>query len=574
MTTAERSNAENPRILIVGASAAGLKAGARAARLMPGAAITVLDSRTFISFGACGLPYFVAGDVDSLESLRETAYGTPRDPAFFAAVKGLDVRTGWTVTRLDPVGHTITAADAEGREETFSYDKLVIGTGATARTLPGVELGERVTCLHGPEDALAVRRGLETGQVGSAVVVGGGFIGVEMAVALADMWGCEVTIVEAEDRLLPNMLDPEMSDIVVAALRARDIEVHTGCPVTAARTVEEDGAPTGASVEAGGALEGKPLSIDHVVVALGVAPAVDLAVAAGLETGPRGALRVDERLRTSVTDIHAAGDCIEVISVVSGDSMHVPLGSLANRQGRVVGDNLAGLDSTFGPVAGSACVKVFDTGVAATGLTEAAARRAGLDARAAWGAFLDVAHYYPEPKTIFLKLVYEAGTGRILGLQGVGEGDVVKRVDVAAAILQRGGTLDDLLDLEFCYSPPFNAALDPLHGLAATALNQERFGIPGTDPTGDTAGRVVLDVRKPDEIIDAKPLIPDALNIAVEEVRARVAEIPRDQPLLVICERGPRSAETARWLQAQGFGDVVFVAGGAMMRYAAHPAGD
>jgi rhodanese-related sulfurtransferase len=222
-------------------------------------------------------------------------------------------------------------------------------------------------------------------------------------------------------------------------------------------------------------------------------------------------------------------------------------------------------------VAGSACVKVFDTNVAATGFSERAARRAGLAVRTVWGTFLDVAHYYPEPKRIYLKLVYEMPSGRILGVQGVGEGDVVKRVDAAAAVLRGGGNLDDLLDREFCYSPPFNAALDPLHGLAATALNQERLGIPGTSPVDAADGRVVLDVRKPDEISEGRPLLPGSVNIAVEEVRARLAEIPRDRPVAVICDKGPRSAETTRWLQAQGFADVVFVAGGASMRFAAHP---
>jgi rhodanese-related sulfurtransferase len=296
---------------------------------------------------------------------------------------------------------------------------------------------------------------------------------------------------------------------------------------------------------------------------------VVFAAEAGLATGSTGALVVDEHLRTSAPDVYAAGDCVEVTCALTGQSRFVPLGSLANRQGRVVGDNLGGLASRFGPVAGSACVKVFDTNVAATGLSEKAALRAGLEARAAWGTFLDVAHYFPEPKNIFMKVVYEAGSGRLLGLQAVSEGDVVKRIDVAAAVLLRGGTLHDLLDQEFCYSPPFNAALDPLHGLAATALNQERFGIPGLVPDAEVRGRAVLDVRKDDEITDARPRLPGAQNIACEVLRERLVEIPRERPLLIVCEKGPRSAEAARWLQGQGFQDVAFLAGGSAMRFAA-----
>ncbi|MFO7653017.1 MAG: FAD-dependent oxidoreductase [Candidatus Krumholzibacteriia bacterium] len=556
------SAASRPRILVVGASAAGLKAGARAMRLMPEAVVTVLERREVFSFGACGLPYYVAGDVDDLEELRRTAYGMVRDAGYFARVKGLDVRPGMAVHRLDTEARRVTATGDGGREATFDYDELVIATGAAPRLVEGVELGERVCCLHTPADARQIRQGLETGQVGTAVVVGGGFIGVEAAVALADMWGCEVSLVEAEDRLLPHMLDAEMAAVVASELARRGVVVHTGCPVTRVGTVADG---RGAVVEAGGKLAGTPLETDFALVALGVVPVTDFAAAAGLALGPRGGLKVDDRLHTSAPHVWAAGDCVEVACAATGESRHIPLGSLANRQGRVVGDNLAGLDTVFGPVAGSACVKVFDLGVAATGVNETSARRAGLDARSTWGTFLDVAHYYPESRPLYLELVYEAGSLRVLGLQAVGGGDVVKRVDLAAGVVRRHGTLHDLLDLECCYSPPYNSALDPLHGLAATALNQERFGIRGASPASGTAGRVVLDVRSADEVA-ARPLSCESLEVPCDELRARLGEVPRDRPLLIACEKGPRSAEVARWLQSQGWTDVIFLAGGAALR--------
>jgi NADPH-dependent 2,4-dienoyl-CoA reductase/sulfur reductase-like enzyme/rhodanese-related sulfurtransferase len=559
-------NAKTPRILIVGASAAGLKAGARAARLDPSAAITVLERRTFFSYGACGLPYYVGGDVDDAEELRRTAYGSVRDEGYFAAVKGLDVCSGWTAVGLDREARAVTARRADGSKRSFEYDRLVVATGARARTLPGIELGEHVLVLHTPEDARALRRGLETGQVATAIVVGGGFIGVELAVALGDMWGCEVTILEAEDRLLPQMLDREMADLVSAALAERGVTVRTGCPVIGARSTEG-----GAVVEAGGALAGEPLEADRAVVALGVAPECEFARAAGLAVGRSGGLVVDDRLRTSDPDIFAAGDCVEVTCAVSGAPRYVPLGSLANRAGRVVGDNLVGLKTRFPTVAGSACVKVFDLNVAATGLSEAAAARAGLAARSAWGTFYDVAHYYPEVKTLHLKLVYERESGRVLGLQAVGAGDAVKRIDLVANLLRRGGEVAEILDLEFGYSPPFNAALDPLHGIAATALNQERFAIPGIAPSAEPEGRLVLDVRRPEEIAESPSGFSNALEIACEEVRARVAEIRPGTPLLVVCEKGPRSAEIARWLQHRGFDDVAFLAGGISLRTALRP---
>jgi rhodanese-related sulfurtransferase len=262
----------------------------------------------------------------------------------------------------------------------------------------------------------------------------------------------------------------------------------------------------------------------------------------------------------------AAGDCIEVVHRLTGESNLIPLGSLANRQGRVVGDNLAGVPTIFPPVAGSACVKVFGWNVAAVGISAERARRAGLRPREALGTFFDAAHYYPEHGKLFLKLVYEEGTRRLLGLQAMGDGRAVQRADVFASLLHREGRLEDLLDLEFCYAPPYNAALDPLHGLACAALNQEETGIDGLSPISVPQDRFVVDVRLPEEITAEQPSPAGAANIPSQELRGRLDEVPRDQPLLIFCAMGTRSAEAARWLAAEGFTDIVYLAGGAWMQ--------
>lgn len=568
------------RIVVIGASAAGLKAAARARRLLPNAEIVVLDAREFISYGACGLPFYLSGDLDDVERLRETQWQAVRDAEFFAQAKGLDVRCGQRATGLDLAARTVAVTPVRsGSAATVAYDRLVIATGAAPRLVGGIELGDAVTCFHVAEESLPLRRGLETGQIGSAAVVGGGFVGVEVAVALADMWGCEVTLLEAEERLLPHLLDADMARLVAAELNRHGVATKTGAPVAAAGT--RDGH---AEVTAGG----QTVTADRAVIALGVVPQVAFAAAAGLVLGTSGALAVDEQLRTSDPHVFAAGDCVEVIHRLTGQPCYVPLGSLANRQGRVVGDNLAAdaaarsqatgavdgekrqaatvPSSNFGPVVGSACLKVFDLNVAATGLSETAAGHAGLSARALWGTFYDVAHYYPEPRTLYLKIVYEAGTCRLLGLQAVGAGEAVKRVDVFASLLQRDGRLHDLLDLEFCYAPPYNAALDPLHGLGCAALNREEGGVIGVTPYAAAEGRTVIDVRSADEA-GANPWnSTEVLHIPSEQLRARVAEIPTDRPLLIVCEKGPRSAELARWLLAQGHRDVIYLAGGMALR--------
>jgi NADPH-dependent 2,4-dienoyl-CoA reductase/sulfur reductase-like enzyme/rhodanese-related sulfurtransferase len=568
------SGGSGMRIVVIGASAAGLKAAARARRLLPQADIVVFDAREFISYGACGLPFYLSGDLDNLDRLRETQWQAIRDAEFFARVKGLDVRCGRRATALDLATRTVTVESVDaGAAESVGYDRLVIATGAAPRLLGGITLGDAVTCFHVPEESQPLRRGLETGQIGSAVVIGGGFVGVEVAVALADMWGCAVTLLEAEDRLLPHLLDADMSRLVAAELARHDVVVKTGVPVAAAHTVGE-----GAEVTAGG----ETFAADRAVVALGVVPQIGFAAAAGLVLGASGALAVDEQLRTSDHAVFAAGDCVEVVHRLTRQPCYVPLGSLANRQGRVVGDNLAAdaadaeaaqdrpadADpySSFGAVVGSSCLKVFDLNVAATGLSETAAAHVGLSADAVWGTFHDVAHYYPEPGALYLKVVYERGSGRLLGLQAVGPGEAVKRVDVFASLLQRDGKLRDLLDLEFCYAPPYNAALDPLHGLGCAALNREEAGVIGVGPFVAADGRAVIDVRSADEAAARPWGSPEALHIPSEQLRARLSEIPTDRPLLIVCEKGPRSAELARWLLAQERRDVVYLAGGMALR--------
>jgi len=572
------------RILVLGASAAGLKAACRARRLLPDAEITVLDRREVVSFGACGLPYFLAGEIDRLDALRETGYGAVRDAEFFRRVKGVDLRTGWRVLALDRDEKAVTVERAdsevvgEGSQRTMLlYDKLVYALGARPWAPDGVQLGPAVTALSVPEEAATLRAGLQSGAVGSCVILGGGFVGVETAVALVDLWGCEVTILEATDRLLPELLDPDMSDLVRARLERAGVNVRTGVTVTSAVSAGEDaGDGTPRAVVTTAAEE--RLTADRAVVALGTRPRTELARAAGLAVGELGGLVVDANLATSDPDVLAAGDCLEVVHHVSGKVCRVPLGSLANRQGRVVGDGLAGLDSDFPAVVGSAAVKVLDLGVAATGLSEAAAREAGFAVAVVQGAFHDRTHFYPERENVFLKLVYEAGSERLLGLQAVGPGDVVKRVDVFAALLRADADLQELLDTEWCYAPPYNAPLDPLQGLAAAARNVHQLAagqVPVSAAAGAAGDHVLLDVRTAAEFAAQAPPAPaGAVNIPLEELRERVGEVPTGRPILVLCARGPRSFEAARILHRHGHADVVYLAGGAHMWHAAGQAPD
>jgi rhodanese-related sulfurtransferase len=302
------------------------------------------------------------------------------------------------------------------------------------------------------------------------------------------------------------------------------------------------------------------------VVAVGVRPNTGLAADCGLKLGKRGGIVVDERMTTSDPDIFSAGDCVEVRHLVSDRPLQLPLGSLANRQGRVVGSNLAGGDERFGPVVGSAAVKVFDMNVASTGLTEAAARDAGFDAASVWGAFTDRADYYPEAQSVSLKLVYEKGSGRLLGLQGLSKGEVVKRVDVFAALLKHRGHLEDLLDAEFAYAPPYAPSLDPLFSLGAIAGNAMHEGVEPVSPAAPLGDRLAVDVRLASEAED-KPLTGcECVNIAIEDLRRECERIPKDRPLLAVCAKGIRSSECVRILKEKGCSDVKYLGGGVAMK--------
>lgn len=555
------SESEPIRIVVVGASAAGLRAAARARRRLPAAKVLVIDQGTLISYGACGMPYFVSGDIQSADKLRQTPYGLIRDPDFFRAVKDLEVVTETRVERVDRDAHAVHCRSVRtGEESEYPYDKMVLATGASPIMLPNVPKGgKRVTTFKTLQDAIDVRKSLQTGGIGKVGIVGGGFIGCELAEAFGALWGAEVILIEAAPSVLPNILDVEMAWAVEAYLRSEGVETHTNCPVEGI-TESEDAASIRT---AHGTFE-----VDCAVIAVGVRPNSGLAADCGLAVGKAGGIVVDDRMTTSDPDIFAAGDCVEVKHLLSGRSLQLPLGSLANRQGRVVGSNLGGGDDRFGPVVGSVAVKVFDMNVAATGLTEAAAREAGFDVRCAWGTFTDKAEYYPDALNVHLKLVFENGSGRLLGLQGYGKGEVVKRVDVFAALLRSEGHLEDLLDAEFAYAPPYAPAIDPLFALGCVARNAMLEGVEALSPEASYDDRMVIDVRRAHEH-EAEPLPEgDVRSIPFEEMRERWEEIPRDRPLVCVCSKGLRSAECVRILKEKGFSDVVYPGGGSLMKLA------
>jgi NADPH-dependent 2,4-dienoyl-CoA reductase/sulfur reductase-like enzyme/rhodanese-related sulfurtransferase len=547
------SKGEN-KIVIVGASAAGLRCGCRLRRLQPDWPITVVDANEVFSYGACGLPYVLSGDIEELGALRRTPYGTDRDEDYFESVKGVEVLAPWKATAVDVVARTLHIEGIEG-ERDLDWDELVIATGASPRRLPDLPDHPRVHTFHVWDDVKPLKIGLMQGEIDHVAVAGAGLVGVELAAAFHSLWGAEVTLIEAAATPLPEILDPEVGEVVARHLEANEVRVLTGSAV-AEIAADDDGVTVATGRDT--------VRADAVVVAVGVVPQTQLAESAGAELGPTRAIRVNDRLQTTVPHVWAAGDCVENLHAVSGGPAYLPLGSLANRQGRVVADVLAGRKATFGPVAGAAAVKVFDLNVAAVGCTAARLGADDLGVRQVWVSAEDTAHYWPEAKLILLGMVYDPATRRVLGVQGVGEeGEVAKRIDVAAQLMLRGALIDEFVDIEHAYAPPYAPALDPLAVLAMAAANQVD-GIESVAPTVDLAGQTVLDVRVPEERGDRPLAAGNVCEIEVSELRERVDEIP-DGPLLVACAHGTRSAEVARWLAHRGV-QARYIGGGVSWR--------
>jgi NADPH-dependent 2,4-dienoyl-CoA reductase/sulfur reductase-like enzyme/rhodanese-related sulfurtransferase len=542
------------KILVIGAVALGPKAACRLRRLDPDADILMIDRDTRISYGGCGIPYYVSGDVADVKDLVSTVFHVERDPQFFADYKRIRVRTGVEALSIDRPARRVRARElASGRIEELPYDTLVLATGSLpvvppveGADLPGVHT---VANLH---DAENVKQAAST--VERAVVVGAGPIGLEMAEALADLWGVETTVVEMAARVLPVALGPEMSGLVRAEFARNNVEIRTDDAVSSIQGSRETGV-TGVITSSGAAIP-----CELVVFAVGARPNARLGAEAGLSLGRFGGLLVDARMRTSDPNIYAGGDCCEVRHLISGESVHMPMGSLANRQGRVIGTNIAGGRAFFPGALGAFCMKAFESAVATAGLTATQAGAAGFDPAEALVVMSDRAHFYPTQKNIFIKLVADRATRRLLGVEVFGANpDAVKsRADAVAALMAGGGDVDDLCVLEVGYAPPLASAMDAVNAVANVMSNildsHCRPMSPEEFVRGYAAGDFrVLDVRSPDNAAPYQGRHGENWhNIPQGELAGRVHEVPVDKPLVLFCNTGLRSHECGVLLAGKG----------------------
>ncbi|MGN1166022.1 MAG: FAD-dependent oxidoreductase [Lachnospiraceae bacterium] len=530
------------KVLIVGGVAGGATAAARIRRLDETAEITVFERSGYISYANCGLPYYI-GDV--ITEPEELTLQTPE--SFFNRFR-IDMKVHHEVTAIHPDLKTISVKNLEtGEEFEESYDKLILSPGAkpTQPRIPGVGM-EKVFTLRTVEDTFRIKEYINKHQPKSAVLAGGGFIGLELAENLKEL-GMDVTIVQRPKQLM-NPFDADMASLIHSEMRKHGVKLALGHTVEGFE--EKDG---GIDILL---KDEMPLHADMVVLAIGVTPDTHLAKDAGLELGIKGSIVVNDRMETSVPDIYAAGDAVQVKHYVTGQDALISLAGPANKQGRIIADNICGGDSRYPGSQGSSVIKVFDMTAATTGINETNARKAGLDVDAVILSPMSHAGYYPGGKVMTMKVVFEKETYHLLGAQIVGYEGVDKRIDVLATAIHAGMKATELKDLDLAYAPPYSSAKDPVNmaGFMIDNISKgilKQWHLEEVDLLPRDGSVTLLDVRTVREYGNGH--IEGFKNIPVDELRERLDEIEKDKPVYVICQSGLRSYIGTRILEGNGY---------------------
>ena len=548
------------KIVIIGGVAAGPKVAAKVIRLNPKAEVTVVEQGEFLSYAGCGLPYYISGAVKTQKELMETPTGVVRDASFFKKVKNFKVLNHTRATSIDRLNKKVMISGEACDLCELPYDKLVFATGAQEikPPIPGIGL-KNIFSLKGVEDAEGIKAAVAVHKAFNVTIVGGGLIGVEVAEALTEV-GCRVTIVELLPQIM-TIVDPEMAAHVENHFESHGVKILTNTKVMSFQGDEKvDKVIT----------DKGEIAADLVVMSIGVRPCVELARDAGLTIGLTGAIKVTPQMQTSDVNIYAAGDCAEKYDIVTGKPSYVPLGSTANKEGRVAANNICGLADSFNGILGSAICKIFNFSVARTGLGEKQARDAGYDVVTCLAPAPDKPHFMPEAKPLFLKLIADGKTRKLLGAQAVGIGDGDKRINVAAIAITAGMTVDQVAQLDLCYAPPFSPAVDNLLTAANIVRNKmdgKMDGICAAD-VKEKMDRLedicLLDLRGPDEL-EMIPTLKGAVNIPLGMLRGRVGELDKNKEIIAFCKISLRGYEGALILKNAGFNRVKVLDGGVLM---------
>lgn len=535
-------NDSKKKVIIVGGVAGGASAAARLRRLDENAEIVMFEKGEFISFANCGLPYYVSGEIKEQSAL------TLQTPKSFNARFNVDVRILSEVIAINPDEKKVTVKKVvDGTTYEESYDELVLSMGADPirPNIKGIESNKVFTIRNIP-DTLRLKEYVDYKKPQRAVVVGGGFIGLEIAENIKAV-GVDVTIVEMSNQVIAP-IDYDMAAEVHCHLRSKGVKLMLN---SALEEIEEKDNALEVTIS------GRKVETDMVVMAIGVKPESKMAIEAGIEVNSRGAIKVDSHMRTNIKNIYAIGDVIEITNFITKEKSYVPLAGPANKQGRIVADNICGLGTVYTGTQGSSVMKVFDITVASTGLNEKEAKRQGLDYGKVYTYSANHATYYPGASMMAIKTIYEKKTGKILGAQIVGRDGVDKRCDVYAVAIRANMTAYDLTNLELCYAPPYGSAKDPVNMAGYVIENTltgkvEHICWEDLEAAKADENGILLDVRTEAEVANAG-IIDGFINIPVDNLRARISELDKSKTIYITCQIGLRGYIAARILSQLGY---------------------
>ena len=538
-----KTSTQPRRIIIVGGVAGGASAAAKARRVDENAEIHVFERGPYLSFANCGLPYFIAGEIDDRAKLIIMTVEK------FWSRSRVHAHVNHEVLSINRAIKTIRIKGPDGSERDVAYDKLILSQGAKpiVPPIPGVEL-PHVFTLRDIPDMDRIAKFVDEQKPRRAVVIGGGFIGLEMAEAFHHR-GIHVTIVERNPHILP-LLDRDMAMHLQNQIRRADFDFKADANAT---NFTSDGVEFA---------DGSRLAADLILLSVGVKAEVELAKSAGLEIGATGGVKTNGRMESSDPDIYAVGDAAETMHALTGARARIALAGPANRQGRIAGANAAGAKLTYPGALGTSIVRVLNMTVGFTGLNSAQAAKAGFSFFTSLTRDHSHAHYYPGATPVMIKLVVEEGTGRLLGSQVLGEDGIDKRVDVFATAIAGKMTVNDLENLDFAYAPPFGSANDPVNTAGFVAGHIARGDIPTVAPeTWQPDGEFLLDVRDADEVAELGKL-KDAVNTPLDELRDRLGELPHNRRIVAYCQKGQRGYLATSLLRGHGFENTANLRGG------------
>jgi NADPH-dependent 2,4-dienoyl-CoA reductase/sulfur reductase-like enzyme/rhodanese-related sulfurtransferase/two-component sensor histidine kinase len=557
----DRTQHKRERVVIIGGVVAGPKVASKIIRLAPETEVTIIEKSDLLSYSGCGLPFYVSGIIQKKTELLSSAIKEVRDPVFFQNIKNVNVLNKTEALKIDRASKKVLIQNLLNKSNAWiEYDKLVLTTGSypLIPKLEGIGL-KNIFTLHGVHDAEGIKSFLSREKARDVVIIGGGLIGVEMTEALV-IKGCRVTIIEKFQHIF-NILDKEISTLLEKHLESHGVRVLTNTSV-----IKFLGNNNNVSSVVA---ENKTISADMVIISTGVTPKIDLAKNAGLEIGTTGAIKVNSHMVTSDSNIFAAGDCAEKHDIITGKPCYIPLGSTANKEGRVAAVNICGNNEQFPGILGATTCKVFDYCVARTGLTEKEAIEKGFDVLTSLAAGPNKEHFMPNVKTLILKLIINKKTRRILGAQAIGDSDGFNKIDIISTAITGGMTIDQISNLDLCYAPSYSLAIDSVITASNIARNklEKRFESVSTEEVHNKILRkdqfILLDVRSHKEYEELR--IPGSILIPLGILRNRLFELPKDREIVTFCSISLRGYEAALILKSAGYNNVRVMDGGMFM---------